>query len=253
MDAGFDASTYSVIQRSLEQSVTLQQLEEASMQVPTIARADCIRIHRLLAGIFISRLSRPEALAFQRGLAGQGIESDVVRDAQLPPLPSGVRSMRVWQEERAIHCRDVMERVTVLPVAEILFIAAGVIVETRHGTETVRRARTGPRGGMRMVPETRRTKSEETCVIADLFFTRPPYRFTFRAGESSRFFVQDQPVRPNARDMVAWAFQKLRSWAPAGCRLNRHIHHENPMDHPVGKTTYEEEIRWRFYRLRNPA
>ena len=245
--------TFSVIQRTLGQAVSQQQLEEASTQVPTIARADCIRIHKLLAGIFISRISRPEALAFQRGLAMQGIEAEVVADAQLPALPLGVRSMRVSRIENQLHCRDVMERETIVPLHEILFIAAGVIQEKRFGTKTVTRARIAGRGQMTHVHETQRTETTERSVTLDLFFTRPPYRFNFQAGEASCFFVQDHAIRPRLPDLVAWAFQKVRGWAPADCRLNQHIHHDKPLEHPIAKVAYEEEIRWRFHRLRHPA
>jgi hypothetical protein len=242
--------TFSVIQRSLDQEIELHQLEEASMHVPTIARADCRRIHNLLAGIFISRLSRPEALAFQRGLAAQGHEADVVDDAQLPPLPAGMRSMRVSRIDKDLHFRDFMDRVTIIPSHEILFIAAGCIEDTRTKRQTVTTHVNVGRGGTIPVDETRLREVAERSVRIDIFFSRAPHRFSLSAGDATRFFVQDQPVYLRKPEVIAWAFQKVRGWAPAACRLNGAIHDEQPLGRRVPLVKYEEEIRWRFYRLR---
>ena len=248
-----NAPTFSLIQRSLDETVTLQQLEEASTQVPTIARADCIRIQRLLAGIFISRLSHPEALAFRRGLAMQGIEADVVEDSQLPALPSGMRSMRVSRIDRELHFRDFMDRRTIIPLDEVLFIAGACIEDSRLKRHTVTQQVHIGRGVTIPVDESRLREKAERSARIDIFFSRAPHRFSLSAAEATRFFVQDQAIYLRKPDLIAWAFQKVRGWAPADCRLNRHIHHEQPLSRRVPLISYEEEIRWRFHRLRHPA
>jgi hypothetical protein len=242
--------TYSVIQRDLEETVTLQQLEEASTHVPTIARADCIRIHKLLAGIYLSRLSHPEALAFQRGLALQGLQADVVADSLLPALPTGMRAMRVSRIDRDLHFRDFMDRPTLIPYEEILFVAAACIEDTAlERTTTLKDVNIG-RGVTMAIPESRLHSVPDRSVRIDIFFTRAPHRMTLSAGDATRFFVQDQPVYLWKPEVIALAFQMVRGWSPAECRLNRHIHHEHPIQHRVTSEVYEEEIRWRFYRLR---
>jgi len=244
------APTYSVLQRSLEQTVTLHQLEEASVHVPTIARADCIRIHRLLAGIFISRLSRPEALAFQRGLAAQGHETDVVEDSQLPPLPTGMRSMRVSRIDRELHFRDFMDRLTIIPLDEVLFIAGACTEDSHLKRQSITQQVHIGRGVTVPMNESRLREQTERTARIDIFFSRAPHRFSLSAAEATRFFVQDQPIYLRKPDVIAWAFQKTRSWAPAECRLNSHIHSEQPLGNRVPLMAYEEEIRWRFHRLR---
>ena len=245
--------TYSVIQRDLNEVVTLRQLEEASTHVPTIARADCIRIHKLLAGIYISRLSHPEALAFQRGLALQGLQADVVADSLLPALPTGMRAMRVSRIDRDLHFRDFMDRPTFIPHEEILFIAAACIEDiTLERTTTTTTVDIGHQVSMPFT-ESRLRSVPERCVRIDIFFTRAPHRMTLSAGDATRFFVQDQPVYLRKPEVIAWAFQMVRGWAPAECRLNRHIHLDHPIQHRVPSAVYEEEIRWRFYRLREGA
>lgn len=248
-----DASTFSVIQRSLDQKISLHQLEEASMQVPTIARADCRRIHNLLAGIFISRLSHPEALAFQRGLAAQGHQTDVVDDAQLPSLPPGMRSMRVSRIGNELHFRDFMDRLTLIPLDEILFISGGCIEHNRSKRQTVTTYVYGGRGGTTPVEESRIREFTERSARIDLFFSRAPHRFSLNAGESTRFFLQDQSIYLRKPETITWAFEQARSWAPANCRLNRDIHRTQPLANRSPIIAYEEEIRWHFYQLRQQA
>jgi len=246
-----NAITYSVIQRSLEQKITRAQLEEASTHVPTIARTDCVRIHKLLAGIFISRISHQEALAFQRGLAAQGHEADVVEDAQIPPLPPGMRSMRVSRVDRELHFRDFMDRPTVIPLDEILFVAGGCIEDSRLKRHThITYVHTG-RGGRMPVEESHLRQHAERSARIDIFFTRHPYRFSLSAGEATRFFVQDQPIHLRNSELIAWAFQKVRGWLPVTSRHNSLIHLDQPLSRRVPMSVYEEEIRWRFHRLRN--
>ena len=248
-----NASTYSVIQRSLDQTITRQQLEEASVHAPSIARADCIRMHQLLAGIFISRLPKPEALAFQRGLTMQGIEAEVVADSLLPALPSEIRCMRIARIDRQLHFRDFMDKQTIVPLDEVLFIAGACIEEMALSRTTVTKQLHIGRGVTVPVEESRLRESAERSVRIDFFFSRPPHRISLRSAEATRFFVQDHPIYLRKPEIIAWAFQKVRSWAPADCRLNRLIHAEQPLKDRVPMLAYEEEIRWRFYRLRHPA
>jgi len=248
-----DTATYSVIQRTLDKPVTLTQLEEASMHAPSIARADCLRIHRLLAGIYISRLPLAEAIAFQRGLAAQGHEADVVVDALLPALPSGMRSMRVARIDDRLHFRDFMERETVIPLSEVLFIAAACIEDKGVERTTITRDVHIGRGVHVPMPETRLRDVPERSARIDIFFSRAPHRLSLSAADATRFFVQDQAVYLRKPEIIAWAFQKVRGWSPADCRLNRHIHHDHPLQHRFPTAVYEEEIRWRFYRLREAS
>jgi hypothetical protein len=246
-------STYSVIQCNLDETVTLQQLEAASMHAPSIARADCPRIHRMLAGIYISRLPHPEALAFQRGLAAQGLQAEVVADSLLPALPTGMRAMRVSRIDDELHFRDFMDRPTVIPFEEILFIAAACIEDTTlERTITLKEVNVG-RGISMSIPETRLRDVPDRLVRIDIFFSRAPHRLTLSAADATRFFVQDQPVYLRKPEVIAWAFQMVRGWAPAECRINRHIRHDHPLQHRVPTEVYEEEIRWRFHRLREQA
>ncbi len=245
--------TFSVIQRQLGRAITREQLEEASMHVPTITRADCVRIHQLLAGIVISRISQHEAMAFVRGLATQGIEADVVADAELPALPNGMRSMRVSRDGDAFHFRDFMDRLTVIQRNELLFIAGGCIEDSRLKRENQTVMTPSAHGVVIPIQESRLRTTAERSARVDVFFGRSPYRFSLSSGESTRFFVQEQPIYLRKPEMIAWAFQKVRSWAPADSRINSLIRLDQPLSRRVPMSVYEEEIRWRFYRLRASA
>lgn len=227
-----------------------EQLEEASVHAPSIARADCIRMRERLAGIFISRLPYEEAMAFQRGLAGQGIETDVVPDPALPALPAGMRSIRVNRIDDDFHFRDFMDRLTVIPRDELLFLAAGCIEDPRlkHTTRTVMN-RSG-NGIAFPIQESQLRTITERSVRVDVFFVRPPHRFSFNAGEATRFIIGDEPVYLHKPESIARAFREVRCWLPAENRTNGLIRLAQPLGRRVPFGVYESEIRWRFYRLR---
>ena len=241
---------FSVIQRRLEDPVTRGQLEQASDHAPSIARADCVRMHAMLAGIFISRLPREEAIAFQRGLAGQGIESDVVPDTELPELPVGMRSMRVNRIDHAFHFRDFMDRLTIIPQTELLFVAAGCIEDSRLKRTTRNVMNTTGYGTSFPFQEQQLNVIAERSVRIDVFFGRPPYRFSFSVGEASRFMIDDQPVYLHNPEDIGRAFRQVRDWVPAAARTNSLIRLGQPGSRRVPFAVYQSEIRWRFYRLR---
>lgn len=248
-DAG---QTFSVIQRTLDQDIPLADLEEASVSVPSIARADCLRIHRLMAGILVSGLARQEALAFRNGLAARGHEVDVVEDARLPRLPPDFACQRVRCVEDRLCFSDAMGRDQFVGLDELLFVAGAVITRVRMASEEVRRLRArGVRGGpLTLVIDRQAVERIQRAVRLDFFFGRSPYRLRLEAGQTARFFVNDQAVQLREPSMVAWAFHFVRSRAPAGCRVNHHIQCAEPEHQCVPFAVYEEEIRWRFFRLR---
>ena len=78
--------TFSLLLKSLDQTITRESLEEASDAAHSVARADCPRLLRENSGILVSRLPQDEARTFQVALAGRGYETEVVADAALPML-----------------------------------------------------------------------------------------------------------------------------------------------------------------------
>jgi hypothetical protein len=244
---------YSVLLRSLDQEIPLRDLEEASTLVPSVARADCLRIHRLLAGILIQGLAHQEALAFRNGLAARGHQVDVVEDARVPRLPSDYACQRVVCLEDRLCFSDAMGRDQFIGWDEMLFLAGAVVTRTQIGTELVQRLRGGGRYPFTYEVERRAIERVARAVRMDFFFGRPPYRLRMEAGEVARFFVNDRPVQLRDPHMVAWAFHYFRGRVPSASRLNNHIQCDTPENQCVPFAVYEEEIRWRFFRLREPG
>ncbi|MGL5019502.1 MAG: hypothetical protein ACRDBP_15310 [Luteolibacter sp.] len=72
-------ASFSLLQLSLDQTITRESLEEASDAVPSIARTDCAHLQRDLFGIVVSNLSFSQKLRGGNPLA-------------FPPLEPGDRA-----------------------------------------------------------------------------------------------------------------------------------------------------------------
>lgn len=81
-------STLALLQRSLDQAISREAMEEASTAAPMIARGDCARLQRELFGIVVRRLDEANARAFQDALRRYGFETDIVPDEELFDLPT---------------------------------------------------------------------------------------------------------------------------------------------------------------------
>ncbi|MCS7048512.1 MAG: hypothetical protein NZ483_04365 [Verrucomicrobiae bacterium] len=85
--------SYALLQRSFDDTIDRRAMEEASVAVPSVARADCALLHRELFGIVVQALEREEALAFQAALRMRGLDTELVEESELPVLANPVRRM----------------------------------------------------------------------------------------------------------------------------------------------------------------
>jgi hypothetical protein len=242
--------TFSLLQVSLEQTIDLESLEDASAAAPSIARTDCAFIHRDLFGIVVSGLERDEAIAFQAELGNRDFPTELVADRELPVLHEGFRIQRIECGDEVLVLTDSMGRVRTRPIAELVFIAAGFLKQIEIKTEWHQRLDFG--GGRRGVPQVvnERESREESELLfrLDFFFWSEPNRLHAVLAENTAIFHQGQPLRlrnDHALDELMAAMANLVPQdrlssglrTPATGRFYPNLH------------GYEEEIRWHFYRL----
>jgi hypothetical protein len=96
------------LQVSLDQTIDRESLEEASVVVPSVARADCAHLQRDLFGIVVSNLPLEEARAFQAELKRRGFPTDVVADEELPVLhePFTIQRIETGGGSPGVHGHD---------------------------------------------------------------------------------------------------------------------------------------------------
>src|SRR5258706_15088310 len=80
-----------VLQRSLEQTISREDFEDAARGIRSVPHADCALLQRELYGIVVRELPRDDAFAFQAALSAHSFPTDVVDESTLPVLPAPTR------------------------------------------------------------------------------------------------------------------------------------------------------------------
>lgn len=247
--------TYSLLQHSLDQKISREDLEEASVWVPRVARADCPGILRDLFGILVSGLSKEDALAFRAALLGKGFTTEVVADHEVPTLHESYQVQRVGRQDGQLCLTNSMGRVTTRDTSELVFVAAGFIRRVRRVAENKLRLNfgSGQRQGMPMLESHREYHDEqETEFRVDFFFHTEPRRIHLVLTDDSAMFYEGEAMRMRDIDGLRAMARKLAGMVPP-LRWNRFLTHMDVCPEYPSMHAYEEELRWHFYRLLRDA
>lgn len=215
--------SYALLQRSLDQTIDRQALEDASVVAPSVTRTDCARLHRELFGIVVEGLEQAEALALQAALRVRGLDTELVAESELPVLAVPIRRMAVWFEPPLWWVTDAYEVVSRYGEEDFVFAAAGVIGDRVHRIKEAR---------------------------FELFVAPAPYRLQWVLGTSSVLRFNGRPyVLREAGDWLR-ALCEVRAVLPAG-RVNRGLARcdQTPWFLYPNERAFEEEIIWHFYHL----
>lgn len=247
--------TYSLLQESLDQTIGLTALEEASDAVRSVARADCIRLLREKSGIFMSNMDRDEALAFQAALKAHHFSTSVVADRDLPVLHESFQIQRIDLKDEVLVLTDSMGRVRTRPLTDLVFLASGYINRIMCKTEwhqhlDFSRAE-GRGGGMpRLVNEREYREENELEFRLDFFFWAEPNRLHAALASETAIFFQGRPVRLKTVDALNGLLSSMGNLLPPE-RLNSGLRVPESCGVYPGFQSYEKEIRWHFHRLKS--
>lgn len=242
--------TYSLLQLSLDQTIDRRELEDASRSVTSVSRPDCAMLHRQLFGIVVSNLPEAEALAFQAELANRDYPTLLVPDSELPLLPESFQIQGIELRDEDLVFTDSIGRSRIRPVAELEFLAAGVVsrlhfksVWNQHldfGIEST--------GTARLVTEHELYEQSELEFRLDFFFSTRPSRQHASACEISTIRYRDTQLRlPDTEGLRRLATDMGALLPPE--RLSSYF--RNPGSHPAYRTlrNYQNEIRWHLHGL----
>jgi hypothetical protein len=243
--------TFSLLQVSLDQEIDRHSLEDASMAVPSVARADCARLQRELFGIVISGLQHQEALAFQTELARRGFSTEMVADSELPVLHESFQIQRIEHRDEVLVLTDSMGRERVRPLSDLVFLSAGLVNRLDFKTETRQFLDfSGPRGGApSVVTERKLVEEKELWFRLDFFFWSGPNRMHAALGKGNVLFHQDKPLRLKDEAALRELLVSMASLLPVE-RLNSCLSEPRSIRVYPNLQCYEEEIRWHFRRLK---
>ena len=246
-------STYSLLQISLDQTIDRESLEEASVVIPSVARADCAHLQRDLFGIVVSNLPLEEAKAFQAELKRRGLPTDVVADDELPVLHEPFTIQRIEIREKALIFTDSMGREQSRTLDDLVFVAGGFL------TKSTTKSTIGPEVGMLSprpnsspysLPRAERRYFQEDMpeFRLDFFFGSAPNRLRASVSAESTMFFQGRPLRLRDTALLLGAMMDLQELLPPE-RVSAGLKRSDMKTFYPSLRSYEEEIRWHFHRL----
>jgi hypothetical protein len=106
-------------------------------------------------GVLVERLEHEQARTLQRALAGQGIATEIVEEADLPELPVAVKFRRAEVRDDGLVILDALNRPRLKPWPSIEIVASGcvrMIERQRIQTQRTKLAGVGLSGRFAVVP-----------------------------------------------------------------------------------------------------
>jgi len=130
--------SYAVLQKNLEPP-SLDQLKNAFQNVPGLTALDAFGVGKDAFGILVKGFDLDSASRLQSALAAQGVETELVDEAALPPLPEIRNVHRVDCTPDALMIYDALGRNFPLKWVDVMMIAAGSVRLIDFNTVEVRR------------------------------------------------------------------------------------------------------------------
>jgi hypothetical protein len=243
--------THSLLLHSLDPKPTRQEIEAISVNVPSVARADCAFIADDWFGIVVSGLPLADALAFQSGLLGLGVGTDVIADNEIPALHHDFRCQRIDISDDELVLSTAMGRRYPRKRSDLVFVSAGLLDREKSysATEMQTEIRYTDFGAYTSQVRKSVMKFEEKRFFRiDFFFGTDPHRISLEIDKESVCFYGDRLMRiKNTLDLTVLMVD-LQSLLPPE-RMNRSLRELSLAEAYPRLRAYEEELRWAFYRL----
>lgn len=246
----------SLMQSSLD-PLTVEQLKLAFHQVPGLTAMDALTLGRDAYGILVKSFAPEQARALQSALAAQGIETELVEDANLPALPPLRMVHKLDSTPDALMICDPLGRSFPLPWANVMLIAAGKVRMTEFkDIDVARPAVQQFRKGGPTVEYQRETHEEHhDRWLLDVVITGGALRYSIVADRPGSFLFQYLADR-RTDDLAAnfkLVVQDLTGNAP-GAAVNRGAYYLRENSDQVfyypTKTTFYNEMTWLLWKMK---
>lgn len=247
-------NTFSLLQVSLDQKIERKDFEDASLALTSISRPDCAMLHRQLYGVVVSGLQEDEALAFQAELSERDFPTLLVPDSELPLLPDSFQIQRIEMQDGHLVFTDSIGHSRIRPVADLEFLAAGVVSRLRFKSVWDQHLDSGieSSGTARLVTEHDVYEESEMEFRLDFFFSSSPQRQHASTCAETMIYFGDTPLRLRDAEGLQGLATAMAALLPAE-RLSTYF--RNPASHPSYRTlrNYQNEIRWFLHGLHIPS
>src|SRR5215203_3957393 len=117
---------FAVLQKTLD-IPPVEKIEQALLSVKGFTRIDAHTFANDAYGILVKNISAEQANAFSQALFGQGIETEVVAENELIPLPQTKFVHRLDCTPEGLLIYDPIGRSFPLPWQHVMLVAAGCV------------------------------------------------------------------------------------------------------------------------------
>ncbi|MDB6125023.1 MAG: hypothetical protein JWQ71_4016 [Pedosphaera sp.] len=257
---------YAVVQKSLEPP-SREQLENAFHGIPGLAKVDAIILGRDAFGILVKGFSLERATMLQTSLASQGVETEVVDEAELPPLPQFKNVNRLECTPEALVIYDPLNRSFSLEWKNVMLIAAGrvpmsefkrVRTEAEAPAYDLSNLDRGYRQQPKILVDYSSHEERHERLMLEIVLTRAVLRYSITADKVAHLLFQYLGER-RTRDVLqnfTLLVQDLTKYAPqATVNRGAHFFRENatePFPYP-SKNAFYEEIIWLLWKLKRAS
>lgn len=261
--------SFAIVQDSLDRP-DREAMRRAFRKTSTLTSVDADILGNDAFGIIVRRKPFDAAIAIQAALAGEGIGTQVVSDAELPELPPTKFVKRLDCQPEGLVVFDPLGRSFTVEWGHILLIAAGQVSLSEFTQKTVEREQVSGRlgggslhfGGSIPVPHihsetVRETRTQEQRVgrlLLEIILAKAVARFSIKVDDQAGalFSYLGDRKTGSLPGNFALLIQDLCRFAPhAAVNRGAHLTRENPgqlFPYP-SKNAFFEEITWLLWRI----
>ena len=245
---------FAVLQKTLD-IPPVEKIEQALLSVKGFTRVDAHTFANDAYGILVKNISAEQANAFSQALLAQGIETEVVAENDLVPLPQTKFVHRLDCTPDALLIYDPLGRSFSLEWKHVMLIAAGCVRMTdfKRVEKKVWGASDSEGAAIPMI-EVRNVEERADRLLLESIVSGAVLRYSISA-EKFRFDYLGERRTKSLPQNFALLVQDLAAFAPHAM-LNRGAfflkQNENLFPYP-SKNAFSEEITWLLWRLKNSA
>lgn len=254
---------YAVLQKNLD-APSAEQLRAAYRGVPGVPAADAERLCQNMFGILARSLSADQAAALQGGLRAQGLETEIIEERALPPLPPGKVVRRLEFTTEALIIYDPLGRTVPIPWEHLMLLAAGNIQQATFTRTRTEREEVRTKFVHGVIPiQVREIKvgysSQESAakvLRGEIILTRATARYTIEAESFNYAACLGERAQRDIPADFCLAMRELAGRAPQAA-LGRGA--ASLLAEPPGLVAYprhkslEEEMVWMLWQMASPS
>lgn len=238
----------------LQKDLTIPEVEKLARglaRVPGFAAIDAHTIARDAYGILVRNLNGDRAMAFQRSLSQEGIDTEVIAEGQLPVLPQTKFVSRIDSTERGLTIYDPLGRTFPLPWEHVYMVAAGEVTLGEFQTERkVTRTYQDERSQTHSDYENRTREVRAERYLLEIIVSRAVMRYSVKADIPLFRSLGDRVTRDHFQNF-SLVLQDIFRFVPNAAvnRGSAFIRKGQPFSYP-SKNAFYEEIIWLLWQLK---